>query len=152
MEGWLSQAEVTIAWSWLVGGEWRRELVRARADHANGGDIPRPPSLRSDDEALLVDFQWTTRDVALCKYLGLMQEGSYEPDPAKWHSGPKTRQDVWYEWLHVTRGAGKDPHKVCVCVTHLIHNDVDLIFDLITNNNDKENTSVTSYSTSSMIR
>ena len=28
---------------------------------------------------------------------------------------------VWYEWLHVTRGAAKVPHRVKVRVTHIVH-------------------------------
>ena len=123
-DGRLSQAEVTFAWSWLVRGEWLRELVRVRADHANGEEIPRPPSFRSDDEAILSDLTRPTRDVALCKYLGQKQGDSYEPDPAEWHtSGSKARATVWYEWLHVTRGAGKEPHKVSISVNHLIRHD-----------------------------
>ena len=63
-DGWLSQAEVTFAWSWLAQGEWLRVLLRARVDDANDRAAPRPASLRINGEALLVDFRGATRDVA----------------------------------------------------------------------------------------
>ena len=122
-DGWLSHAEVTFAWSWLVRGEWRRELVRARTDDltVNGRGIPRPASLRNDDEAILADLIWPTKDAALCKYLGQRQGDRYEPDPAKWRSGTKTKQDVWYEWQHVLRGVDRVPHRVTVSAHKVLH-------------------------------
>ena len=57
----------------------------------------------------------------LCRYLGVKQGDRYEPDPAKWHGKPKTKQRVWYEYLYVTRGAGKELHRVIVSVNNVIH-------------------------------
>ena len=67
-ESRLSHAEITFAWSWMCRGEWRRELSTARADDLifNSREVPRPATLRCDDDSLLSGLQWITRDVALC--------------------------------------------------------------------------------------
>ena len=94
----LSHAEVTYAWSWLAHGQWHRDLVDARADDLNANDrlVPRPPSLRSDDEALFAELQRVTADAFLCTYLGKLQGSNYGPEPGKWTSG-KTKATVWHE-------------------------------------------------------
>ena len=123
----LSHAEVYFAWSWLCQGEWRRELVRVRTDNVreDGRGVPRPPALRNDDQALLADLQWPAANVALCTYLGLLQGSAYEPDPAKWQirycNGSKTQAVVWYEWAHVLRGTGREPHCVSATVHDVVH-------------------------------
>ena len=53
--------------------------------------------------------------------MGKKQGDRYEPDPAKWHGTPKTKQRAWYEFLHVTCGAGKYPYRVSVIVNKVIH-------------------------------
>ena len=120
-DGWLSHAELTFAWSWLAKGERCHELVHARADKAHAKEIPRPASLLIDDEAIWAGLVRAALEVPLCKYLGVTQGDRYEPDPAKWHSKPKTKQRVWYEFLHVTCGAGKYPYRVSVIVNNVIH-------------------------------
>ena len=120
-DGWLSHAQLAFAWSWLAKGERCHELVHARADKAHAGEIPRPASLLIDDEAIWAGLVRAALEVPLWKYLGVMQGDRYEPDPAKWHSKPKTKQRAWYEFLHVTCGAGKYPYRVSVIVTHVIH-------------------------------
>ena len=95
-----------------------------RIDHLGEDDrlVPRPPSLRSDDEALFAELQRVATDAFLCTYLGQSQGSKYEPDPSKWTSG-RTRATVWYEWNHVYRGADREPHRVCTSVHDILHHE-----------------------------
>ena len=35
----------------------------------------------------------------------------------------KTKTNVWYEWLHVRRGPGMEPDRVCISVHDILHHD-----------------------------
>ena len=115
-----------------------------RLDHAlsKGWSFPSPrfnavqpfkaAELRSMlEEKATVSYKITG---CLCSYLGYLVsgnattwQGKFEPDPAKWPvptrqaSGRQTSKIiVWYQWLHVTIGPAKKPHRVSMRVDHAI--------------------------------
>ena len=66
-DGWLSQTEVTFAWSWLDRGERRYELACAQLYHLISHDraVPRPTALRDNDEGNKEKLERKAREVYL---------------------------------------------------------------------------------------
>ena len=138
--GWDSQTQVAAAWRWRSHGELHQERITSSLNHwPQRRAIPLPrsmqPATETDQEiweGLLKAAEQAASDgFAPCAYLGLHAgEGQYEPDPAKWPSGPrelpKQRATVFYEWLHVKQGLSRRPYRVPVCVESILRQKVAL--------------------------
>ena len=72
-DDWLSHAEVTFAWSWLVGGEWLRELVHARADYG----VLLPETLRVARGSLSLRARRALHAQQLLLYSGCAKHSEY---------------------------------------------------------------------------